>query len=80
MFSARVVISSAPQSGIADAEIKDRTVENPELKGSLFIASSRSVSSHARFTYCRDSFLANFYPPGPFTCIFPKTSFEVFLC
>ena len=28
----------------------------------------------------RDFFLANFYPSGPFTCIFSKTSPELFLC
>ena len=28
----------------------------------------------------RDLFLANFYSSGPFTCIFPKTSPEFFLC
>ena len=26
----------------------------------------------------RDFFLANFYPPGPFTCIFSKTSSNFF--
>ena len=28
----------------------------------------------------RDFFLAYFYPSGPFTCIFSKTSPEFFLC
>ena len=28
----------------------------------------------------KDCFLANFYPSGPFTCIFSKTSSELFLC
>ena len=28
----------------------------------------------------RDFFLASFYPSGPFTCIFSKTSPEFFLC
>ena len=28
----------------------------------------------------RDYFLANFYPSGPFTCIFSKSSPEFFLC
>ena len=33
---------------------------------------------HAKST-ARDFFLADFYPPGPFTCIFSKTSPEFFL-
>ena len=28
----------------------------------------------------RDFFIANFYPSGPFTCIFSKPSPEFFLC
>ena len=37
------------------------------------------ITMHATFT-ARDFFLANFYPSGPFTCIFPKTSPVYFLC
>ena len=67
------------QQGTVDAEIKDPSVENPELKGSPFKAWSRSEYSHACFTHCQ-GFLpwTNFYPPGPFTCIFSKTSPEFF--
>ena len=38
-----------------------------------------SEYSHACFTYCQ-GFLpwTNFYPPGPFICIFPKNLFRVF--
>ena len=28
----------------------------------------------------RAFFLANFYPPSPFTCIFTKTSPKIFMC
>ena len=28
--------------------------------------------SNACYTYCLNFFFANFYPPSPFTCIFPK--------
>ena len=34
---------------------------------------------HATLT-ARDFFLVNFYPSGPFTCIFSKTPPEFFLC
>ena len=37
------------------------------------------IAMHATAT-ARDFFLANFYPSGPFTCIFSKTSPEFFLC
>ena len=63
-----------PQWGAANTEIKAPYFENTELKSSSFKAWSRSVSYiaiHAMLT-TRDLFLANFYPSGPFTCIFPK--------
>ena len=50
-----------------------------QLKGSPFQAWSRSVYCTACYAYCQDFFLANFYPSGPFTCIFSKTSPEFFL-
>ena len=37
------------------------------------------IAMHATVT-ARDFFRANFYPSGPFTCIFPKTSPKFFLC
>ena len=37
------------------------------------------VAMHATLT-ARDIFLANFYPSGPFTRIFSKTSPKFFLC
>ena len=38
---------------------------------------------HIKLDYtltAKDFFLVNFYPSGPFTCIFSKTSPEPFLC
>ena len=69
----------SPQWRAADAEIEISSVENTELKGSPFKAWDRSVRSHATLT-AGDCFFANFYPFGPFTCIFCKTSPEFFLC
>ena len=37
------------------------------------------IAIHATLT-ARDFFLAYFYPSGPFTCIFSKTSPDFFLC
>ena len=37
------------------------------------------IAMHAALT-AMDVFLANFYPSGPFTCIFSKTSPDFFLC
>ena len=37
----------------------------------------RYIATHATLT-ARDFFLANFYPSGPFTCIFSKTSPDFF--
>ena len=59
------------QWGAADAEIKVPSGENTELVRSPFKAWSRSVYATLN---ARDFFLAYFYPSGPFTCIFSKTS------
>ena len=66
------------QWGIADAEIKVPSDENTELKDSPFEAWTKYIDMHATLT-ARDFFLANFYPSGPFTCIFSKISPEFFL-
>ena len=63
-----------PQWGAADAEIKVPSGENTELKRCPFKAWSRSVYSHTCYAYCRDFFLAYFYPTGSFACIFPNLS------
>ena len=39
---------------------------------------SQYTAMHAMLT-TRDFFLANFYPSGPFTCMFSKASPEFFL-
>ena len=67
----RTLNTGTPQKGAADAEIKVPSVENTELKGSLFKAWSRSVDSHACYVYCQ-GFAANFYRSGQFICIFLK--------
>ena len=64
---------SNPQWGAADAEIKVPSGENTELKRSPCKAWSRSVYSPTCYAYCQE-FLPYFYPSGPFTCIFSKTS------
>ena len=75
------LINRSPQLGTADAEIKIPSVEeNPELKGSSLEAWSRSVYNHACYASCRGFILANFYPSGPFVCIFSKTFPVFFLC
>ena len=64
-----------------DAEIKDPSAENPNLKGFPFNARvGGHITVHAS-TSARNFFLANFYPLGPFTCIFfpkPPSSFFFF--
>ena len=42
-----------PQWGAADAQIKVPSDEDTELKGSPFIAWSRSVYSHTCYAYCQ---------------------------
>ena len=61
----------------ADAQIE---VQNTELK--VFLSKpgvGRYIATHAMLT-ARDFFLANFYPSGPFTCIFSQTSPQFVLC
>ena len=58
-FNAPLVLycASAPQCGNADAEIKDPSFENPELKGSPSKALGGGGSEHslACFAYCQES-------------------------
>ena len=66
-----------PQWGAADAKIKVPSEENTDLKVFRFKPGiGQYIAMHATLT-ARDFFLANSYPSGPFTCIFPKplTSF-----
>ena len=48
-----LAVYEAPQWGAADAEIKVPSDENTELNDSPFEAWSRSVHSHACYTYCQ---------------------------
>ena len=74
------VLSVTPQWGAADAEIKVPPGENTELKRSpLKPRIGQYIGLHFTLT-ARDFFLAYFYPSGPFTCIFSKTSPNFFLC
>ena len=59
-----------PQWRAADVEV--------QLKCSPFTALNRSVYSHTCYVYCQE-FVPYFYPSGPFTCIFSKTSPNFFL-
>ena len=63
-----------PQWGAADAEIKVLSGENTELKRSPFKAWSRQYIAIDATLTARDFFLVYFYPSGPFTCIFSKSS------
>ena len=63
-----------------DAEIKSHLLRTQSLKVlSLKPGVGQYIAKHATLT-ARDVFLANFYPSGPFTSIFSKTSAEFFLC
>ena len=53
-----------PQWGAADAEIKVPSVENTELKRSLFKAWSSSVYSHTCYAYCQGFLPYLFLPFG----------------
>ena len=60
--------------GAADAEIKVPSGENTELKCSpIKPGVGQYIAIQATLT-ARDFFFAYFYPSGPFTCIFFKTS------
>ena len=55
-----------------EAKIEVLSDENTELKGSpLKPGVGQYIAMHATLT-ARGFFLANIYPSGPFTCIFPK--------
>ena len=70
---------SLPQLGAAGAEIKLPSGESTELKRfPLKPGVGQYIATHAMLT-ARDFFFANFYPSGPFTCIFPKPLPSCFL-
>ena len=66
---------SPPQWGAADAKykkshlVRTRSLNVLPLKPGV----GRYIAIHATLI-ARDFFLAHFYPSGPFTCIFSKTS------
>ena len=66
-----------PHSG----ELRTKKVpsdENTELKGSPFKAGVGQYIAMLATLTARDFFLADFYPSGPFTCIFSKSSSDFF--
>ena len=63
--------------GTADAEIKDPSVEKPEL--TFKPGDGPYIAMHATHTD-RDFFLAAFYRSSPFTCIFFSKTFPSFSC
>ena len=70
-------LTTAPQTGAADAEIKVPSGENlnvPPLKPGV----SQYIAIHARLT-ARDFFLVYFYPSGPFTYISFEPSPDFFV-
>ena len=73
-------VAVLPQWGAADAEIKVPSGENTDLKRSPFKAWSRSVYSCTCYVYCQGFLPFYFYPSGPLTCIFSKTSPNFFSC
>lgn len=69
-----------PQWSIAEAEIKDPSVDYPGSKVlPLKLEVGHYIAIHATPTV-RDFFLPNFYLPGPFTLICSQTSQNLFLC
>ena len=68
------------QWGAAGAEIKVPSDETHSLKVlPLKPGVGQYIAMHATLTV-RDFFHANFYPSGPFVCIFSKTPPEFLLC
>ena len=70
-----------PRSGeLRTQKIKSHLMRTQSLKVlPLKPGVDQYTALHATLT-ARDFFLANFYPTGPFTFIFSKTSSEIFLC
>ena len=74
-------VISWPHSGeLWTQKFKVPSDENTDLKRSPFKAWSRSVYSHTCYAFCQGFLLCLFVPFGSFTCIFSKTSPDVFLC
>ena len=74
---------ASPQWGAADAELKSHLLRTQSLNVlPLKPVVGQYIAIHATLT-ARDFFLANFYPAGPFICIFcpkPLPSFSCVSC
>ena len=70
-----------PRSGeLRTQKLKSRLVRTQSLNVlPLKSGVGRYIAIHATLT-ARNFFLVYFYPSGPFTCIFAKTSSTFFLC
>ena len=72
LSSCTTSLTTSPQWGAAEAEIKVPPGENTELQVlPLKPGVGQYIAIRATLT-ARDFFLAFFYPSGSFTCIFPK--------
>ena len=69
-----ITLTSVPQWGAADAEIKVPSGENTELKRSPFKAWSRSVYTHTCYAYCQGFLPCLFLPLRSSHLHFSKTS------
>ena len=81
MLSVLVISLSQPRSGeLRTQKLKSHLVRTQSLNVLPFkpgVGQYKAI--HATLT-ARNYFLAYFYPSGPFTCIFSKTSPNLFLC
>ena len=76
-FHRRTVVARAPRSGeLRMQKLKFHLVGTQSLNVLPFTPGvGQYMAMHATLT-ARDLFLAYFYPSGPFTCIFFKTSLD----
>ena len=71
-----MTLCGSSQWEAADAEIKSHLVRMQSLNVlPLKPGIGQHIAIHAILT-ARDFYLAYFYPSGPFTCIFSKTSLD----
>ena len=80
-YVSRSIVLKPPRSGeLRTQKLKSHLMKIQSLKVlPLKPGVGQYIAIHATLT-ARDSFLASFYPSGPFTCIFPRTPPEFFLC
>ena len=75
-------LTSSPQWELQEQKLESHLMRTQSLKVLPFKPGvGQHIAMHATLT-ARDFFLANFYPSGPFTCIFPKSlpSFSCVSC